>query len=79
MTRPCECATRFFTGSNAPGGCGLPSTDSLSGFLSAGNGKIQGGSASIRMAMMRGRNQGQEAAYPGRHHRSDVARRRAWG
>ena len=35
----------FFTGSNAPGGCGLPSTDSLSGFVSAGNGKIQGGAA----------------------------------
>ena len=27
----------FFTGSIALGGCGLPSTDSLSGFASAGN------------------------------------------
>ena len=33
----------FFTGSIALGGCGLPSTDSLSGFASAGKGKIQGG------------------------------------
>jgi hypothetical protein len=32
----------FFTGSIALGGCGLPSTDSLSGFASAGKGKIQG-------------------------------------
>jgi hypothetical protein len=36
-------------GSIALGGCGLPSTDSLSGFVSAGNGNIQGGPGSIRM------------------------------
>jgi integrase len=40
---PVDEAPCFFSGSIAPGGCGLPSTDSLSGFLSAGNGKIQGG------------------------------------
>src|SRR3984957_10243667 len=40
---PVDGAPCFFTGSIAPGGCGLPSTDSLSGFVSAGNGKIQGG------------------------------------
>ena len=33
----------LFHGLDRPGGCGLPSTDSLAGFLSAGNGKIQGG------------------------------------
>src|ERR1700727_1329536 len=40
---PVDGAPCFFTGSIAPRGCGLPSTDSLSGFVSAGNGKIQGG------------------------------------
>ena len=40
---PVDGAPCFFTGSTALGGCGLPSTDSLSGFVSAGNGKIQGG------------------------------------
>jgi hypothetical protein len=39
---PVDGAPCFFTGSIAPGGCGLPSTDSLSGFVSAGNRKIQG-------------------------------------
>jgi hypothetical protein len=37
LTAPC-----FFTGSIAAGGCGLPSTGDLPGFVSAGNGKIQG-------------------------------------
>src|ERR1700761_3678764 len=41
---PVDGAPCFFSGSIAPGGCGLPSTDSLAGFVSAGNGKIQGGS-----------------------------------
>jgi hypothetical protein len=40
---PVDGAPCFFTGSITPGGCGLPSTDSLSGFVSAGNRKIQGG------------------------------------
>ena len=53
--QPVDGAPCFFTGSIAPGGCGLPSTDSLSGFVSAGNGKIQGGPASIPKAMMRGK------------------------
>ena len=36
---PVDGAPCFFSGSTALGGCGLPSTDSLSGFVSAGNGK----------------------------------------
>jgi hypothetical protein len=55
LVEPVDGAPCFFTGSIALGGCGLPSTDSLSGFVSAGNNKIQGGSASIPRAMMRGR------------------------
>jgi len=47
---PVDGAPCFFSGSNAPGGCGLQSTDSLSGFLSAGNGKIQGGLKGRRSA-----------------------------
>ena len=49
---PVDGAPCFFTGSTALGGCGLPSTDSLSGFVSAGNGKIQGGPASMPMGSM---------------------------
>ena len=45
QVEPVDGAPCFFTGSSAPGGCGLPSTDSLSGFVSAGNGKIQGEAA----------------------------------
>ena len=33
---PVDGAPCFFSGSIAPGGCGLPSTDSLAGFVSAG-------------------------------------------
>ena len=40
---PVDGAPCFFTGSITPGGCGLPSTDSLASFVSAGNGKIQAG------------------------------------
>ncbi len=40
---PVDGAPCFFTGSIALGGCGLPSTDSLADFVSAGNGEIQGG------------------------------------
>src|ERR1700761_6119321 len=46
----------LFHGLDRPGGCGLPSTDSLAGFLSAGNGKIQGGPRSRRQATTPGRN-----------------------
>ena len=42
---PVDEAPCFFTGSITPGGCGLPSTDSLAGLVSAGKGKIQGGGA----------------------------------
>jgi hypothetical protein len=45
-----------FHGLDRPGGCGLPSTDRLSGFVSAGNGKIQGGPRSTRRVMTRERN-----------------------
>ncbi len=43
LTEPVNGAPCFFTGSIALGGCGLPSTDSLSGPVSASKGKIQGG------------------------------------
>ncbi len=38
----------FFSGSLTLGGCGLPSTDTLTGCFVAGNGKIQGGSSAER-------------------------------
>jgi hypothetical protein len=41
-----------FHGLDRPGGCGLPSTDRLSGFVSAGNGKIQGGPRSTPRRVM---------------------------
>jgi hypothetical protein len=47
LVEPVDGAPCFFTGSIALGGCGLPSTDSLSGFVSAGNGKIQGGCGQV--------------------------------
>jgi hypothetical protein len=47
---PMDGAPRFFSGSLTLGACGLPSTDRLTDRLVAGNGKIQGGHRSIRMA-----------------------------
>jgi hypothetical protein len=41
-------APGFLTGSLTLGGCGLPSTDTLTGCFVAGNGKIQGGSSAER-------------------------------
>ena len=40
---PVDGAPCFCTGSITLGGCGLPSTDSFTGLVSADNGKIQGG------------------------------------
>ena len=49
---PVDGAPCFFTGSLTLGGCGLPSTDSFADCFVAGNGKIQGGPASVPMGSM---------------------------
>ncbi len=49
---PMDGAPCFFSGSLTLGGCGLPSTDRLADRFPAGNGKIQGGPASIHTASM---------------------------
>src|SRR6201995_4721263 len=51
---PVDGAPCFCTGSIALGGSGLPSTDSLSGFVPAGNGKIRGGQQNQALGRSRG-------------------------
>ena len=47
QVEPVDGAPCCFTSSITLGGCRLPSTDSLSGFVSTDNGKIQGGTHAI--------------------------------